>query len=533
MKRYQTLLIKSIKLNKLLITFGKLFMFCYKEFSVFGLLFFLIFSNNSIGQSHVVFNQTCSNAYLFASRMQTEQAKTMLAEAQKTDSQNQAYLFVSNYADLVKLLVNTNKSEFENFKTQCSEKISVFENIATESPIKDAIIAELYFHRSMARIVFNEKIRAAFDLRKAKLLSNLNRKKYPNFDYNLKLSGLLNLITGSIPDDLKWAASLASLSGSIEKGIQEINRYHRSVQNDTLFNCFYPEATCLKIAVIQTFDPIAKAENRVKAILFDPEIEKEISVNKLLTFVCADFMMKNGMNDHAIEILLSMNFDESFLNFSYIDYLTGIALQNKMDNRAVTYFFKYVLNTSNENYVKATYQRIAWHYLLNNSSFKYQEYIQNVLKFGLQNSESDNAAIEEANSGIKPNLILLKARLLFDGGYYDKSLEALKQYKTEPIVSEKNIEYLYRLARIYDEKGDETTALKYYNTVIAQASNKAWFYAANSCLMAGFMHEIKKENKIALKYYNACLKLNPNKYKTSIHQKAKAGKNRIEKGSAA
>lgn len=528
MKKYQISLIKTIKLNKLFITFGKLFMKKHKEFSVFGLFIFLILPTNSLSQPHVIFNQTCSNAYLCASRMQTEQAKNMLVEAQKKDPQNQAYLFVSNYADLVKLLVNSNKVEFENFKIQCSEKISVFENIATESPIKDAIIAELYFHRSMARIVFNEKIRAAFDLRKAKLLSNTNRKRHPEFDYNLKLSGLLNLITGSIPDHLKWAASFASLSGSIETGIHEINRYHKSVKNDTLFNCFYPEAACLKIAVIQTFDPIAKAENRVKTILFDPEIEKEISVNKLLTFVCADFMMKNGMNDPAIEILLSMNFDDSYLNFSYIDYLTGIALQNKMDNRAVSYFYRYILNSSNRNYVKASYQRIAWHYLMNNSPIKYQEYMQDALKLGLQNSESDNAAFEEASSGIKPNLILLKARLLFDGGYYDKSFEILKQYRADIKISENNIEYLYRLARIYDEKGDKTNALKYYNTVIAQASDKTWFYAANSCLMAGFMHEIKKENKIALKYYNACLKLDPDKYKTSIHQKAKAGKNRIE-----
>lgn len=504
-----------------------------KEFSILGVFFLLFFSNNVLSNPQLVFNQTCSHAYLSASRMQIEQAKTMVKEAQKTDFDNQAYLFVCNYADLVELLINTDKADFQEFKIQCAERILILENIQTESPIKEAIIAELYFHRAMARLVFNEKIRAAFDLRKSKLLSNTNRKKHPDFDYNLKLSGLLNLITGSIPDHLKWAASLASLSGSVETGINEINKYYKSVKNDTLFSCFYPEAVCLKLAVIQTFDPIAKAENKARTILFDPEIRKEISINRLLTFVCTDYMMKNGMNDHAIEILLSMNFDDSYLNFSYTDYLTGIALQNKMDIRAVTYFFKYVLNSPNRNYVKASYQRIAWHYLLNNSPIKFQEYTQSVLKFGLQNSETDNAASEEAKSNVKPNLILLKSRLLFDGGYFDKSLEVLKQYKPDIKISENNIEYLYRLARIYDEKGDKTTSLKYYNTVIAQASDKAWFYAANSCLMAGFMHEIKKENTIALKYYNACLKLNPNKYKTSIHQKAKAGKNRIEKGSAA
>ncbi len=506
-------------------------MLLHKEFSILGFFILLLLSENIHSQPHVMFNQTCSQAYLEASRMRVEVAKKTMLDAQKGDRDNKAYEFVINYAELISLLTTTNRDTFFEFKDKCTERISTIESIPSETAIKDAIVAELYFHRAMARMIFDEKIRAALDLRKAKLLSNTNRKKYPEFEYNLKLSGLLNLITGSIPDHLKWAASLASLSGSVEIGINEINSYYNSVKNDTLFNCFFPEACCLKLAVIQTFDPIAKAKNQAKTILFDSEIKEEMQKNKLLTFVSADFMMKNGMNDHAIHLLLSMNFDESYLNFSYLDYLTGIALQNKLDIRSVSYFFKYVLNSSNRNYVKASYQRIAWHYLIHNSPSKYQQYIQNVLDFGLQNSESDNVAWEEANSKIKPDLNLLKSRLLFDGGYYDKSSEALRHFKFDSKISENNVEYLYRIARISDEKGDKTNALKYYHLVIAQSSDKPWFYAANSCLMAGFMHEIRNENNIALKYYNACLKLNPSKYKVSIHQKAKAGKNRIEKGS--
>jgi hypothetical protein len=502
----------------------------HKEFCIItSLLLILIFcGQNMHTQTFVHFDQTCSQAYLEASRMRLNSAKSIIQEAQKKDNENKAYDFVLNYTELVNLMVNANRTDFQNFKTVCTERISSTESITTESPIRDAIVAELYFHRAMARLLFSEKIRAAFDLRKAKLLSNSNRKKHPHFDYNLKLSGLLNLITGSIPDHLKWAASLASLSGNIEEGIREINKYFRIVKEDTILNCFYPEAICLKLATTQSFDPITRAGKSPRNIIFDEQTQNEIGKNQLLTFVCADYLMKNSMNEQAINILLSRNFDDSYIAFSYLDYLTGIALQNKLDPRAVSHLFKYVLNSANRNYVKAAYQRIAWHYLINNSTEKYHEYLQSVLRFGLSNSESDNAAADEAKSLNPPDINLLKAKLLFDGGYFDRSLETLKNYQITKQISENNIEYLYRMARIYDEKNEKNTAIKYYQMVIAQSADKPWYYAANSYLMLGFMHEIRNENAFALKYYNECLKLNPNKYKVSIHQKAKAGRNRVE-----
>lgn len=503
----------------------------HKEFCIISItLLSVLFCGQFLKAQPIVhFNQTCSQAYLEASRMRINLAKTIILEAQKKDKDNKAYDFVLNYTELVNLMVNASKSDFLKFKTAATERINTIESIPAESSIRDAIVAELYFHRAMARLLFSEKIRAAFDLRKAKLLSNANRKNHPHFDYNLKLSGLLNLITGSIPDHLKWAASLASLSGNIEEGIKEINKYYRTVKEDTILNCFYPEAICLKLATTQTFDPITRAGKIPRSIIFDDFTQEEIQKNQLLTFVCADYLMKNNLNEQAIQILLSRNFDESYIVFSYLDYLTGIALQNKLDPRAVAYLFKYVLNSTNRNYVKAAYQRIAWHYLINNSTDKYFEYLQSVNKFGLSNSESDNAAMDEAKSLNPPDINLLKAKLLFDGGYFDRSLDALKNFKVVKQISENNIEYLYRMARIYDENNEKNTAIKYYQMVIAQSANKPWYYAANSYLMLGFMYEIRNEYPLALKYYNECLILNPNKYKVSIHQKAKAGKNRVER----
>lgn len=478
-------------------------------------------------QKYVDFDSHCTRAYLDASRMRVISSRKLMNEARHNNPDNLAYQFVENYADLVFIVVKSGKQVFDVFKASCTERIDAFENCTIDSPLKKAFLAEMYLQRAIARLSFNEKFRASLDIRKAHVLITENKNKYPEFTYNHKVSGILNLILASIPDNIKWAASLVSLSGNIDQGIREIDLYYHFVKNDSVYNCFFPEALCLKLATIQVFDPITRASVKPKYILTQDDVKEEISKNELLLFVASDFMMKNGMNDEAIKILLDQKFDDSYLDFDYIDYITGIALQNKLDPRAPKYFFKYVINSSNRNYVKASYQRLAWHYLLNNHLEKYKEYISSVLAYGLNNSESDNVALNEATSGIIPDTILLHARLLFDGGYYDKSMFVLNKFPVTNVLTEKNIEYAYRMARINHEKGQVEKALHYYNIVISQASEKPWFYAANSCLMAGLMCELNNQPRKALVYYEKCLSLDPEKYKISIHQKAKAGINRI------
>lgn len=530
MAEFLPMTILQIKLN----FFNRLFQ-KHRELSILNFRGFSIFiflclnlTFQVFSQKHVNFDSQCAHAYLDASRMRVISARKSMNEARRIDSENLAYQFVENYADLVFISVKSGKSIFEIFKSNCDERIDAFENSNIDNPLKNALLAEMYLHRAIARLSFNEKFRASLDIRKAHVLISENKKKYPEFTYNHKVSGILNLILASIPDNIKWAASLVSLSGNIDLGIREIELYYHFVKNDSVYNCFYPEAVCLKLATIQVFDPITRASVKPKNILFQDDVREEISKNELLLFVASDFMMKNGMNDEAIKILLDQKFDDSYLNFDYIDYITGIALQNKLDPRAPKYFFKYVINSSNRNYVKASYQRIAWHYLINNNLEKYKEYISSVLTYGLNNSESDNVALDEATSGIIPDTILLHARLLFDGGYYDKSMYVLNKFPVTNVLTEENIEYAYRLARINHEKGQVEKALHYYNIVISQASEKPWFYAANSCLMAGLMCELNNQPKKALIYYEKCVSLDPEKYKISIHQKAKAGINRIQ-----
>jgi hypothetical protein len=67
-----------------------------------------------------------------------------------------------------------------------------------------------------------------------------------------------------------------------------------------------------------------------------------------------------------------------------------------------------------------------------------------------------------------PNILLLKARLLFDGGYYRKALNLLisNRDKLESLSIEQQTEYHYRLGRIYDGLDNKVNARLEYSKAL-------------------------------------------------------------------
>ncbi len=132
---------------------------------------------------------------------------------------------------------------------------------------------------------------------------------------------------------------------------------------------------------------------------------------------------------------------------------------------------------------------------------------------------------------MRPSVVLLKSRLLFDGGYYQRALNELLDNPVKSFVKNRRdlVEYTYRLARIYHETGNTEKALSYYRQTIARGSNEPYYYAAASAFQMGLIYENSGSYAQADSAYRKCLSIETSEYKTSLDQKAKAGLNRLKK----
>ncbi|HRH60463.1 MAG TPA: hypothetical protein PL045_07825, partial [Chitinophagaceae bacterium] len=85
------------------------------------------------------------------------------------------------------------------------------------------------------------------------------------------------------------------------------------------------------------------------------------------------------------------------------------------------------------------------------------------------------------------------------------------------------LEFAYRVGRIYDDMGRDNEAVQMYLLAIKLGKGSTEYYASRAALQIGLIYETQNKKDLAVQYYNECLGMKGHDYKDSIDQKAKAG----------
>ncbi len=473
------------------------------------------------------FNSNCKKAYNEIINLRFSQGKTLLADERKNNPSNLIPCYLENYIDFLSLIISEDKQKFDLLKNNQDIRINQLEKGDKNSPYYSYCLAEVYMQWAFVRLKFEDYTNAAYEINKAYNLLTKNAKDFPDFMPNYKGLGILHAIIGTIPDNYKWIFNIIHIEGSVEQGISELNKLlnlslknkeYEYLKTETIFILTYVQAN------------LQKDKEGLSGL---KEITEKMTVqekdNPMIIYCRAYINMKLQNNDNAINILMSYKTKEGVFPFYYLYYLTGKAKLNKMDPDADVYLLKYITNFKGQNYIKAAYQKLAWFYLLKGDKNKYDLYVSKVLNSGKASIDEDKQAVLEVK-GKAPNIYLLKARLLCDGGYYHEAIKALVEKKPSEIFTEAReyLEFTYRFARIYHEMGQTNEAISYYKMTLKNGENFTYYFAANSALHLGYIYENLKDFKTAGYYFNKCLSMKNEEYKNSIEQKAKAGLNRIK-----
>jgi tetratricopeptide (TPR) repeat protein len=191
---------------------------------------------------------------------------------------------------------------------------------------------------------------------------------------------------------------------------------------------------------------------------------------------------------------------------------------------AIYYFEQYTKKFKGKFYIKDVYQKISWCYFLQGNMQQANANKQLAIVKGATYSDADKKALKDAKEKNWPNTTLLKARLLSDGGYH---LEALKQLAGKSLNNfsnaEESLEFVYRVARIYDDLDRKEDAIKNYLNTIKLGENRKEYYAARAAFQIGQIYENKGEKALAIQYYQKCISMEDHEYKDSLDQRAKSG----------
>lgn len=482
-------------------------------------LLFLGFSHNS--SANFDFNSNCIQAYQAIFDLRLSDAKTLIQNEKRQNPNNGIPILLDNYVDYFTLLASENKSDYERLKNLKSGRLDVLEKQDENSPYYLFAQAEINLQWGMLKSRFQDYLSSGMDLKRASNLLADNQAKYPAFLPNKKSAGLIEVVFGSIPSNLKGLFSTLGIKGNASTGIRTLESLTSTLPKSPY--SFYKDEVVFFLCYIET-DLVHNKANYNKIMSFTSSMD---NTSLLKVYLQGYVSARSAHNDSAIAYLLKRPKGSNYINFPALNYHLGNAKLNRMDNDANIYLINYLKEYKGIHYIKDAYLKLAYYFYLRGDNARYNSFLKMVKTQGSLYDEKDKQALKEAND-TAPNLDLLKARLYFDGGYYVKALAELsdKDIADFKLIRDQ-IEYYYRLGRIYDESGRDSDAIVHYQKAINAGKLTSYYYAANAALSIGNIYEKKSDKAKASSFYKQAIDMKNHEYENSIETKAKDGLRRM------
>jgi len=486
---------------------------------------FLVFVSN-FTQASFTFNDNCKQAYTDVMCLRFTQAGSRMKSEKKLNPDNQVPFIIENYIDFLKVLIGEEEKDFIQLKNNKEPRLQRLAREGNDSPWFLYSQAVIYLQSGVARIKFSEYVNASLDINRAYRLLNENQKNYPDFVMNKTALGILHSLIGTVPVKYRWATRSLNFEGTIPEGNAELKEAYRVVAADPQLSFLLPETAFLLTFVTLNLSADIPAALSLTEKFNSAQLAPILKESPLLIYAFATIYSRAGENEKVIQLLTSCPRTADRYPFHFMNYMLGVAKLNRLDPDACYPLLNFLGSFKGKNYIRSAYMHLAWYYLLQNQPQQYATYIERIKLRGNDQVDNDREAMTFADKNIKPVLPLLKARLLFDGGYYSRALFELEGFKAGDPKNE--LEYSYRLGRIYHNWGKINEAIPYYKETIKGGEKLPYYYAANASLQLGIIYEKRNDFSLARMYYSKVFEMDFDEYQFSISNKAQAGLNRIK-----
>jgi hypothetical protein len=470
------------------------------------------------------FTTGCNEAQAHIASLRLEKARQILKNEHRLHPDNVAADYLESYLDFYYMMVHQDEKSFRAIEKNKSKRIDRFKKLDGNNPFKLYAEAEMNIEWAYCHSMFDDYVAAALAIRTAYQLLEENHEKFPEFITNQKNLGLLKALIGTVPDNYKWLSTMAGMKGDFDSGLAMLRSYlaNPRFKNEPLleqqgarYNLLLLEMNFLK--------------DKKMVWKHCDEYTSDFETNLASVYVRCYVGLQCDQNDEVIRTINRKPTGPEYEYFPAIDYLMGRAKFNRLDTDATVYFQKYVTFYKGRYLIKDAYRKLSWQAWFDRDTVKFNTYRHLSAKHSKYVSEEDQAIAADIDHGIYPDPVLIKARLLCDGGYYAKAEEMLKQRQPESLRSNyQKLEYNYRMARILHESNKLQGAIEYYATTIRLGSQQSVFFAPNACLQLGYIYEKLGYPGAAKYYFNKVFEYRNYEYKTTFQQKAKTALSQLK-----
>ncbi len=486
------------------------------------ILCFLI-SLTGLSQNNLTPN--CINSSIELFRFNFQQAYNYINTEKKINPQNISAYYIENYIEFIETIIDGGEEKLEIYKKNFSERIDkIKSNSDKNNPFYLDYLSEMYLQTTLLNGQFKEFFSAGLNFYKSYKYTEENIENFPDFIYNKKIKGIHDLLISIIPKEYESIFSFLGFKGSYEQGKKNINDYYDFAKTKKGLNI---EAIMYKFFVVSQFGKDEQAP-----LNFLNEEKYDTSTNIVLNLCYTLALKQTGNTDKVIEFIEKKEISPDKYAIPHLYYLIGSLKFTRLEDDANIYFEKFLKYYKGEHFIKHTNRKLAWYYFIHDDKVKYNYHVNKVLTEGFDIIEHDRQAFYELSDTVTPNKTLIMARLLFDGGYYIKAKKLLIDNASEfkKINLKHQVEYFYRLARIYQVLKKFEKAKKYFShTLNFGESISQYYFVPYAAYNLGLITEMEGKYKEAKDLYKKCISMNNRSYYISIDRKAKMALERVEK----
>jgi tetratricopeptide (TPR) repeat protein len=464
------------------------------------------------------FNSLCQQAYREITQLKLAKGKELIAKAKLQNPDNLIPVALENYIDFFTLFFNEDPADYKTFKENIGARIDLLKDGDKTSPFYRFCLGMVYLQRAGVSLKFGERWNAGWDFKRGYNYIKDNKKEFPTFTPNDLLYGPMQAMIGTVPKGYKWITNLFGLKGSIKKGMATTKAFAES--SDPWARVLFNESAFLYCYLM------FYVENKKDEVFhFIQQRKLDVVNNHLFAYLAVNLGINDKKTAYAEKILVNMNRSADYLQTAAWDYQLGMVKLHQLKTaEAAIHLEKFTKNFKGKSFLKDAYQKLSWCYYLQGNMQLAQKTRKELLSKAANDTDADKKAQKDAKSGIWPNVILLKARLLNDGGNNNDALALMKDKDVHSFrKTEEQLEFVYRMGRIYDdlEKNDE--AIKYYQQTIAIGEKRYEYFASRAAVQLGQLYEKQGKKEMAITYYEKCLAMDDHEYKDAMDQRAKAG----------
>jgi tetratricopeptide (TPR) repeat protein len=429
----------------------------------------------------------------------------------------------------IRYLINEDATIVNTFFAHSKQGIQAIQALPDADPERDVMCAEMFFLRGIAKALGKKNLGSAIEFKSACSLIYNNALRFPENKEQLKLLGIFNVAMSAIPKKLQWLSSVLCFSGELNKGIRQLEtakRESRLLPAEADLMLFYFEKNLLGKPEAAVARAAKMVEARPKSILFHYLLLSGYLETRQIDKAIALVEAKEAQllaNNHA-DPLPIWHYTRAKAHFYRLEYAACIA---QIDQFFSVYHGKTL-------FADALYKKGMALILADRYDEAKPVFLQLTKVEGSSFDVDEYARAQSVIYLLKPpsktEKQLYEARNLFDGGYYQRSLDLLNPIlqKESSISENERCELFYRLGRNHQELNRLDLARGHFEACISTQPGRSLWMKVYAHYYLGRLEEKEGHVAAAEAQYRIALTFDEYDYQSGLEQRSKAALHQLK-----